>query len=98
MFQIKCIPGPHFCTYVCFFLYYFFIIISGSGCFLRQNVSQGSLTGGQTSLSPYRLVTFEQYENYSACITLRLSYSYSIKSMNKLSVCFPGDKVIAIDL
>lgn len=81
----------HFCAEVWF-------LIPGSGCFLWWNLSQGGLTGGQTSLSPHRLVTFERYENDFACITPRLSYSYSIKSMNKPSVCFPADKVIAIDL
>lgn len=56
------------------------------------------LTGGQTSLSAHRLVTFERYENDFVCMTPGCSYSYSIKPMNKPSVCFPADKVIAIDL
>lgn len=69
-----------------------------SGWFIWWYLLQGDLTGCQTSLSPHRLVTFERYENDFACMTPGLSYSYSIKSMNKPSVCFPADKVIAIDL
>ena len=73
-------------------------LMQGSGCFLWWYLSQGGLTGGQNSLSPHPLVTFERYENGFARMTPGLSDSYSIKSMNKPSVCFPADKVIAIDL
>lgn len=41
---------------------------------------------------------FEWSENDFACMTPGCSYSYSIKPMNKPTVCFPADKVIAIDL
>lgn len=82
------------CTFLCRSLF----LMPGTGYCLLWYLSLGGLTGGQTSLSAHRLVTFERYENDFVCMTPGCSYSYSIKPMNKPSVCFPADKVIAIDL